>query len=79
VGIRGDEEREGYISTKKNIQSIFPFRKNIWSEDVIAKMFSTQNFEMLQTLSKKVDFGSFQEKANQYICINEYSHSPRPM
>ena len=28
VGIRGDEEREGYISTKKNIQSIFPFRKN---------------------------------------------------
>lgn len=35
VGIRGDEDREGYISTKKNIQSIFPFRKNIWSEDVI--------------------------------------------
>ncbi len=28
VGIRGDEDREGYISTKKNIQSIFPFRKN---------------------------------------------------
>ena len=25
VGIRGDEDREGYISTKKNIQSIFPF------------------------------------------------------
>ena len=29
VGIRGDEEREGYISTKSNIQSIFPFRKSI--------------------------------------------------
>lgn len=35
VGIRGDEEREGYISTKPNIQAIFPFRKNIWSVDVI--------------------------------------------
>ena len=33
VGIRGDEEREGYISRKSNIQSIFPFRKNIWSEE----------------------------------------------
>ena len=43
VGIRGDEEREGYISTKKNIQSIFPFRKNIWSKDVVTKMLSNQN------------------------------------
>jgi uncharacterized pyridoxamine 5'-phosphate oxidase family protein len=67
VGIRGDEEREGYISTKKNIQSIFPFRKNIWSEDVIAKVFSTHNFEKLQTLSKIVDFGSSQQKASQII------------
>ncbi|MCJ8165004.1 phosphoadenosine phosphosulfate reductase family protein [Pontibacter sp. E15-1] len=38
VGIRGDEDREGYISKKSNIQSIFPFRKNIWSEDVIQKV-----------------------------------------
>jgi hypothetical protein len=67
VGIRGDEEREGYISTKKNIQSIFPFRKNIWSEDVIAKMFSNQNFDKLQILSKNIDFGKFQEKASQII------------
>ncbi|HEX5152791.1 MAG TPA: phosphoadenosine phosphosulfate reductase family protein [Parafilimonas sp.] len=67
VGIRGDEEREGYISTKKNIQSIFPFRKNIWSEDVISKMLSNQNFDNLQTLSKNVDFGGFQEKATQII------------
>lgn len=67
VGIRGDEEREGYISTKKNIQSIFPFRKNIWSEDVITKMFSTLNFEKLQALLKNVDFGRFQAKANQII------------
>ncbi len=29
VGIRGDEDRDGYISKTDNIQSIFPFRKNI--------------------------------------------------
>lgn len=67
VGIRGDEEREGYISTKKNIQSIFPFRKNIWSEDVIAKMLNNQNFDTLQSLYKRIDFGRFQKKANQII------------
>jgi hypothetical protein len=67
VGIRGDEEREGYISTKKNIQSIFPFRKNIWSEDVIAKMLSNQNFDKLQSLAKNIDFGRFQNKALQII------------
>lgn len=43
VGIRGDEEREGYISTKPNIQSIFPFRKNIWSEDVVRKLLNNSN------------------------------------
>ena len=35
MGIRGDEHREGYISKRENIQTLFPFRKNIWSEDVI--------------------------------------------
>jgi 3'-phosphoadenosine 5'-phosphosulfate sulfotransferase (PAPS reductase)/FAD synthetase len=43
VGIRGDEDREGYISKKTNIQSIFPFRKNIWSEDVISKVLKNDN------------------------------------
>jgi 3'-phosphoadenosine 5'-phosphosulfate sulfotransferase (PAPS reductase)/FAD synthetase len=48
VGIRGDEEREGYISRKPNIQSIFPFRKNIWSEDVIAKVLKNENIAALK-------------------------------
>ncbi|QQX75995.1 MULTISPECIES: phosphoadenosine phosphosulfate reductase family protein [Aequorivita] len=63
VGIRGDEEREGYISTKKNIQSIFPFRKNIWSQDVVQKMLSNQNIEQLIEMSSSIDFGKNQEKA----------------
>ena len=43
VGIRGDEDREGYISKKTNIQSIFPFRKNIWSADVVSKVLTNSN------------------------------------
>lgn len=43
VGIRGDEDREGYVSTKPNIQAIFPFRKNIWSIDVIHTVLHKNN------------------------------------
>ncbi|KAB7530299.1 phosphoadenosine phosphosulfate reductase family protein [Flagellimonas olearia] len=52
VGIRGDEDREGYISRKENIQSIFPFRKNIWSNDIITKFFHPNgNDDILEILS----------------------------
>lgn len=57
VGIRGDENREGYISTKKNIQSIFPFRRNIWSEDVITKFLANQNIEKVISILENIDFG----------------------
>lgn len=58
VGIRGDEEREGYISKKPNIQSIFPFRKNIWSEDVTGKFLSNANLDAVCALPEIVDLGS---------------------
>lgn len=47
VGIRGDEDREGYISTKSNIQAIFPFRKNIWSDGVIRTVLDNAKTEHL--------------------------------
>jgi 3'-phosphoadenosine 5'-phosphosulfate sulfotransferase (PAPS reductase)/FAD synthetase len=50
VGIRGDEDREGYISRKQNIQSIFPFRKNIWSEDVISKALKNENISKIKEI-----------------------------
>jgi len=50
VGIRGDEDREGYISKKSNIQSIFPFRKNIWSADVIAKVLDNKTIPFIKKL-----------------------------
>lgn len=62
VGIRGDENREGYISKKENIQTIFPFRKNIWSEDVIKKLLSNSNIEAVK--------GYYSEYANQNTITN---------
>ncbi len=58
VGIRGDENREGYISTKKNIQSIFPFRKNIWSQDVTTKFLLNQNIEKIKSFTDDIDITS---------------------
>lgn len=50
VGIRGDEDREGYISTKPNIQAIFPFRKNIWSDGVIRMVLDNERIEHVADL-----------------------------
>jgi len=50
VGIREDEDREGYISKKPNVQSIFPFRRNIWSEDVIKIALENSNIPILKKL-----------------------------
>ncbi len=50
VGIRGDEDREGYISRKPNIQSIFPFRRNIWSEDVMQLVLQPAALPRLKSL-----------------------------
>lgn len=54
VGIRGDEEREGYVSTKPNIQAIFPFRKNIWSMEVINKVLHNDNIQKFSEIYKNI-------------------------
>lgn len=73
VGIRGDEEREGYISKKSNIQSIFPFRKNIWSEDVIKKILNNSYIPFLiKTYEKVVD----KERLKKVLPIIERKVSP---
>lgn len=54
VGIRGDEDRDGYISKKSNIQSIFPFRKNIWSEDVVKKVLANENIGKVTKFYKSI-------------------------
>lgn len=67
VGIRGDEDREGYISKKSNIQSIFPFRKNIWSEDVINKFLANSNIALAQECFNTISLNGKTERINEII------------
>lgn len=64
VGIRGDEDREGYISHKENIQSIFPFRKNIWSQEIISNTLRNNNIELLKDICSQ-----FVIKSERYSLI----------
>ena len=74
VGIRGDEDREGYISKKETIQSIFPFRKCIWSEDVIKIILQNSNISLLNEYSdelvdkEKIDL--FKQTLNKKISLH---------
>jgi 3'-phosphoadenosine 5'-phosphosulfate sulfotransferase (PAPS reductase)/FAD synthetase len=74
VGIRGDEEREGYISRKGNIQSIFPFRKNIWSQDIIDKFLKNENIPALLEIYQFINKSSIDDRTIQLI---EQKVSPR--
>jgi 3'-phosphoadenosine 5'-phosphosulfate sulfotransferase (PAPS reductase)/FAD synthetase len=67
VGIRGDEDREGYISKKSNIQSIFPFRKNIWSEDVINKFLSNSNIELINSCYGGIPLNGKAQRINEVL------------
>lgn len=67
VGIRGDEDREGYISTKPHVQSIFPFRENIWSEEVIGKVLANDNQMQLLSLYKDLLTDYLYQRASDII------------
>jgi 3'-phosphoadenosine 5'-phosphosulfate sulfotransferase (PAPS reductase)/FAD synthetase len=67
VGIRGDEEREGYVSTKPNIQAIFPFRRNIWSMEIINKVLHNDTISQLAEIYKSVCNEHNLQKAIQII------------
>ncbi|MFA5668670.1 MAG: phosphoadenosine phosphosulfate reductase family protein [Balneolaceae bacterium] len=54
VGIRGDEHREAYISTKPNVQTIFPFKKNIWSFDVLDLVLDQYNVGQVKGIYEKI-------------------------
>jgi len=79
VGIRGDEEREGYISREDNIQSIFPFRRNIWSSDVIKKVFNPENLEKVsdyfQTYYSGKDYDLFMDILHDPISFDRNSRA----
>lgn len=67
VGIRGDENREGYVSKKENIQTIFPFRKNIWSEDVIKKVLANSNISLIKEYYVALSPKNLMQNSLQYV------------
>lgn len=67
VGIRGDEEREGYVSTKPNIQAIFPFRRNIWSLEVITEVLNNNNIKVLEEIYTDISSNLTLSKALKVI------------
>jgi len=67
VGIRGDEERSAYISKRPNIQSIMPFRKNIWSDDVISSSLGRKNYENLVEIYKEKISSNTESEFYKYL------------
>lgn len=67
VGIRGDEDREGYISTKPNIQSVFPFRRNIWSLEILTTFLQNENIASHLDLYKSIADSSVYERAKEIL------------
>ncbi|MDZ7740459.1 MAG: hypothetical protein U5Q03_01535 [Bacteroidota bacterium] len=67
VAIRGDENREGYVSTKPNIQTVFPFRKNIWSLEITNKVLGNNAIAKTADLYKKHAANSIKERALDII------------
>ena len=73
VGIRGDEDRDGYISSKPNIQAVFPFRKNIWSIDVINKFLHKENQEQISAfLSSSDSFNQYRKMLRDIKIVDIY-------
>lgn len=70
VGIRGDEDRDGYISSKPNIQAIFPFKRNIWSLDVIHLALGNGNIQKMVEIARKIE-GNFRTK-EEFVEILEH-------
>lgn len=67
VGIRGDEDRDGYISSKPNIQAVFPFRRNIWSLDVINKVLKNDVIPQIASYYRQLCSGPKLEDALEIV------------
>ena len=67
VGIRGDEDRDGYISSKPNIQAVFPFRRNIWSIDVINKVLNNDNMARIEQYYEELSSERIKEEIMEVV------------
>ena len=74
VAIRGDEDREGYVSTKSNIQTIFPFRKHMWSMEILHKVLHNSTIDKLEDIYLNI---GDKEKHDRYIEIIRQKQSSK--
>lgn len=67
VAIRGDEDREGYISHRPNIQTIFPFRRNIWSKDITSLVLADVNIDQMVSFYASLAEGKRRDAAIKLV------------
>ncbi|WP_075591009.1 phosphoadenosine phosphosulfate reductase family protein [Labilibacter marinus] len=67
VAIRGDEDREGYVSTKSNIQTIFPFRKHMWSMEILHKVLHNSGIDKLEKIYSEIGEHNKQDRYREVI------------
>jgi 3'-phosphoadenosine 5'-phosphosulfate sulfotransferase (PAPS reductase)/FAD synthetase len=61
IGIRADEDRTGYLSFKKNITGIFPFREDGVDRDDV--------FKILEETAGVPDYYSWRTRSGCYFCF----------
>lgn len=62
VGIRADEKRDGYISTKPNIKPIFPFKEDGITRDDVMRILEESGVGM-------PDYYSWRSRSGCYFCF----------
>lgn len=62
VGIRGDEDREGYISTKPNIRAVFPFKEDGIVKDDVYKILAESGVGV-------PEYYSWRSRSGCYFCF----------
>lgn len=79
VAIRADEDRDGFISHRPNIQTVFPFRRNIWSQDVISYVFDPQQVEQLAEIYADVSSAAARDNVLELVRrpVNAKFNMPR--
>lgn len=74
VGIRADEDREGYISTKDNITSVFPFREDGLDKEDVFRILEDSGLgrpEYYDWRSRSGCYFCFYQRRSEWVGLKE--------
>ncbi len=74
VGIRADENRSGYISTKPNLQAVFPFKEDGLGKDEIRRLLEEAGLglpEYYKWRSRSGCYFCFFQQRNEWVGLME--------